>query len=729
MTPSPPSTSTRDAPTDSPPPDSPQRWRAPLGTVLAVGLLAAATARWADLNPTVEADFFFSPTDPQLQESLALEARYPGGELVVVRAEGPDVSSPDYVHRVAGLGTTLEDLPGVGGVYSVATENRNSPLWSRVLLPEGGTATNVVVAVDSLTGPALTDRIEDVLAAHEGPDFRLVASGVPVIVELIRRSLRHDLVVFSATALLLFGLVATAIYRDARLVGGTLTACIGACAATLLLIQVLGIRVGLLTANIVTIVFVLTLSHTVFITANWQRARVGGGDAGTAARTAVHRTLPPSLWCMATTALGFASLWLTSAEPLRELGTAGVTGTAMAILFGYAVVPPWLAAARNVRAGRSSTLRMPTPRRSTLVVVGLVVAGLGTGVFRVNTDPSLIGYFDRDSTIRSGLEAIDRSGGSSPLRIAVRDPGGQRLDNAAGYDRMWALQEALEADPEVGVVLSPAPVLAHARQQPLAGFLPIPALVALMERPELGNLIGGYMVPDRTEVLYALRMIESERRTSREDVVARVRDMAEGAGFEVVSVGGLYDLQGRLADLIASSLRIGLGGLLLLFFFIAWIVARHGPTALAMTACLVGIPAVVLGLFGHLGVAVDIITSPAANVALAMGVDSIIHLVNRVRELRPGPAAPGPVWLRARDELAAPILTACGVICLGFGIFALSDFPPTRRFGFAVILGTLSAAAAAALILPAGMGGRAATDPSEVGPSGTPGASRWSKEA
>ena len=171
----------------------------------------------------------------------------------------------------------------------------------------------------------------------------------------------------------------------------------------------------------------------------------------------------------------------------------------------------------------------------------------------------------------------------------------------------------------------------------------------------------------------------------------------------VNSVGGLYELQGRLGTLIASSLRIGLGGLLALFFFIGLIVSRRAGTALAMFVALLSIPALVLGALGHLGVAVDIITSPAANVALAMGVDSMIHLVHRARSLGGGVAVPGAIWATARNELARPILAACAIICIGFGIFALSDFPPTQRFGFAVILGTLSAAGAALIALPSMM--------------------------
>jgi len=119
-----------------------------------------------------------------------------------------------------------------------------------------------------------------------------------------------------------------------------------------------------------------------------------------------------------------------------------------------------------------------------------------------------------------------------------------------------------------------------------------------------------------------------------------------------------------------------------------------------MLACLAGIPLVVLGSFGHAGVAIDIITSPAANVALAMGVDSMIHLVVRVRKLESGGLPWTEAWNQARTQISRPVLAATLIICAGFGIFGLSDFPPTQRFGLAVILGTLTAATMALVTLP-----------------------------
>jgi predicted exporter len=40
------------------------------------------------------------------------------------------------------------------------------------------------------------------------------------------------------------------------------------------------------------------------------------------------------------------------------------------------------------------------------------------------------------------------------------------------------------------------------------------------------------------------------------------------------------------------------------------------------------------------------------------------------------------------------------VICCGFGIFLLSNFPPTLRFGVFVIFGSATAASAALFLFP-----------------------------
>jgi len=680
---------------------------------MAAGLVAVGL--WVDLSPQVETDFFFSADDPQLQASVELGDRYASAPQIVVRAEDRLDDHELYREHIRDLTGALDAVDGVSNVLSITTDNpARSPLFGRILLTPDERATNLIVQTDDTDPELLLPRLESVLEEHDTPEFGLVMSGGPVIVEQIRRNLFRDLVVFSLAALLLYGLLTGIVYRDGAIVVGALTTCLSACAATLLMTQALGIQIGLLTANLVTIVFVLTLSHIVFLTANWSRTKVEARrEARPEARPddeavsqAVSLTAEASFWSMATTLLGFLSLLVASAKPLRELGIAGAIGAATAMAVAYGLYPTFLRRAHSARTEATpQTSARPAEGRvyaqpRLLGAIAILAVALGTGIAKLDTDPGLLTYFSEGSPMRNGLERVDLDGGSSTLNIAVRDAAGGRVDEDVVNERMWAFQDALEADPAVGVVLSPPVLLGHARSQPLARFMSLATLLDIASSPAFGGVARGFVSEDREEGLFSLRMRESAQEDSREGVIARLVDHARNAGLEPVLVAGLYDLQAQLGRLIASSLRIGLGGLLVLFIGVALAVARSARHAAIMVACLAVVPMVVLGTFGHMGIAVDIITSPAANVALAMGDDSMIHWVVRVRHLSTEGLAPAESWAKARLQILKPVLSATLLICVGFGIFTLSTFPPTQRFGFAVILGTMTAATVALVALP-----------------------------
>jgi predicted RND superfamily exporter protein len=262
------------------------------------------------------------------------------------------------------------------------------------------------------------------------------------------------------------------------------------------------------------------------------------------------------------------------------------------------------------------------------------------------------------------------------------------------------VQEELEADPAAGTVLSLAPLLQEAAANPMAGLLGVPGLIELLSGPAFQGVARSFVTADRTRGAVVLRMREAGREEDRDRVVARVEEALRRHGFEPEISGGLYELQGQLADLVASSLLVGLGGLALLFAGIAWAVSRSVPAAVAMLVCLAGTPLFVFGAMGHLGLPVDFISSPAANVALGIGIDSMIHLVTAARRLRREGLAGWQAWTAARARLARPIASAAGILALGFGLFALSSFPPTQRFGVAVVIGLLAAATLTLIVLP-----------------------------
>lgn len=708
-----------------------RRTLGPWGLLTALVVLASglAMATVVDLSPQVESDFFFSTDDPQLLASARIGELFPSEEQLIVSATAPDILADDYLERLRHLAADLKAIDGITRVQSLVegpsspTAVAESPLWSRLLLGENAHLSQVLAWVeDGTDGRRLVDDVHAVLAEHHRASFVLDVSGVPYVVELIRRSLERDLRLFSLASLLVFGLLVALVYRRPSLVLGTLITCLGACATSLTILSLLGAPIGLLTANIITIVFVLTLSHLVFLTANWHRELAAGpDDERDPTHRAVRRTLEASAWCMGTTLLGFASLLFADAKPLRELGLAGAVGTAVAIAIAYGLYPVFLRLAAPKRQGgdevddgeetggteetdngvgwlRGQRLLALGGPVTVALVMATAIASLGLG--RLDTDPNLLSYFAEGSVLRTGLERIDRNGGSSPLLVVMKDPGGAKLDSDEAIERLAALQEAIDRDPAVGSSLSLPILLQEARRAPMAFLLDWRALITILDSPSFGRIARSFLTEDRTRALLFLRMGESERDEPRRQVIQRIEETVRAHGVEPELVGGLYELQASLGALVASSVFRGLGGLLLLFAIIAVIVARRGRRAAAMILALAAVPVLLLGAIGFGGQPLDLISSPAANVAIALGIDSMIHLVTAVRRRRQAGEDRRAAWTAALDHLAPAIAGAAGILAAGFGIFALSSFPPTQRFGLAVAFGTLAAAVVALFALP-----------------------------
>ena len=330
--------------------------------LLVLGCALAAFTQ-VDLSPRVDNDFFFATDDPELQASRRIGELFPAADQLLISATAPDIQDPEYIQRIEALSQELEGLGGIASIQSLTRGPSSpgvvadSPVWSRLLLGESPYLTQILLFLDPpedrpTSDPALISSVEAVLEQHHRAGFVLDISGVPYVIELVRRSLDRDLRVFSAAALLVFGLLIALIYRSARIVAGTLLTCLGACVTTLVLLAILDSPIGLLTANIITIVFVLTLSHIVFLTANWRElARDPELDRSRLATTAISRTFEASIWCMTTTLLGFSSLLFATAKPLRELGLAGAVGTVVALVVAFGLYPFFLSSTDRKTTG------------------------------------------------------------------------------------------------------------------------------------------------------------------------------------------------------------------------------------------------------------------------------------------------------------------------------------------------------------------------------------------
>jgi predicted RND superfamily exporter protein len=674
-------------------------------TFLALTVLSLfVTISFVNLTPTVENAIFFSSDDPQFQSEHLINRLFIRQDAQLIVSATGDIFDKVYQNRVAELSKELLNLDGVSSVTSLThfgpanlSDALKSPLWKRLIISDDQKSSNLIVLIDETRISEMVGKIEVILNTYRSDDFQIRVAGMPYVIELIKRNLKQDLTVFSVIAMIIFGFLIFSFFHSRKVLLGTVVAALNACMWTFMIAQLLQIPMGLLTANLGTIIFVMTLSHIIFLTYNWrhfcsQKTTDPVGDA-------VRRTFPPAFWSMLTTFLGFMSLFSVPAKPLRDLGVLGAIGSLVAILVAYVVFPSFLklggiALVQSRMTVYQGKLFRFLDRRRSQVALGifislvLVVPGLPL----INSDPSLLSYFADNSEIYKGLSYIDRNGGSSPLILVVRSSDSGRLNTDRNYAKLWDLQEALEHHRSVGSVISLPVLIAQAKNTPLGWMLSQELLLSAMESPAYSKIASSFVTKDRKYGLFLLRMNERHRSLSRVKIIQEIRDLAEIHGFYPEIMGGVYKLQGQLAKLVVTSLVFGLTKLLLLFGIIAWLVSRSLRIALAVVGAIVVIPLTILGLIGIYRVPLDIISAPACNVAIAMGIDSMIHMIRAFRQ--------NGNWQSAREEMSQPVLTSTIVVSLGFAIFLLSTSPPTQRFGAAIMFGTILAALCTLFIMP-----------------------------
>jgi predicted RND superfamily exporter protein len=680
-------------------------------------VLGAAVYRFVELTPEIQADFFFSSNDPELQSSLKIARQFGDSQPIILSVRSKDLVSRNYLSRLRGLSEELRRVDGVAEVRSL-THGREradgerdpddvfedlgrSPFWRRLVLAPDGSATFVILQLKGTDHSATVSAIDDVVRRHSRSGFEVSVSGVPYVSEHVRRHLTNDLRRFSVAAFCTFAAVVGLLFRSLAIVLGTLVAALSASFATFAARALLGMPTDILAPNLWTIAFVLTLSHVVYLTAQWRnRTREAGNHL--AVRDAVRLTAPASAWSLVANLLGFASLIFVSAKPLQQFGISGAIAAILAMASAYILYPPFLHAAKvksEPANGTSRLQRLVTARHSWAAASVLLAAALLAPLaWRVETDPSLPTYFKAGGTIRTGLEAVDRAGGSSPLDIVVTDSRGRRFDDDRTLERLEALQHRLEQHPDVGSVLSVALLMKEAARPWFSFLLPWELVFERLESPKWDRIGRTFISKDRRQGRFVLRMREVGRTQPREAIIEEIKTLVRQAGFKPSLVGGLYPLEHEMSRLVQGSVVRGIGGLLALFFVIVLIVTRSIRTALAMVLCLAATPFLLFGGVALVGMPLDIISAPAANVALPLGVDEMIHLGYRVR--RQG-SERWAVWSKALAELWRPIFCSMLIVVAGFSLFLLSSFPPTQRLGLLVCAGTAITDVVVLIVLPA----------------------------
>jgi predicted RND superfamily exporter protein len=674
--------------------------------LIALIAIAVLFYKKVDLEPKISANFFFSNDSKIFKEVSQVNKEFPSGEQIIIGVPAKDITSSYYVEKIRNLTNDLQNIKNIDAALSITKGPEdieaalNNPLWKRVVVSKNHDASFIICFLNKNSDyEKVIFDVEKITQKYRKQSLDVKISGMPYIVDQMRKNISQDMKNYTLIAIFLCSLTLLIIYRSFLIVIASLICCSICSIASLLILSLMGHQIGILTANLIVIIYVLAQSHLIFLTSNFQQL----ANTKNQLSATLSKTLPSSFWCMITTLLGFLSLILVTAKPIKELGIGGSIGTICAFVLIYLTYPTFLKfiKAKKSKDNNKFLEKIYSNKKINKFIIILILSSsilLGfLGIPSLDTDPNLLKYFKKDGKIANQIEFIDKNGGSNPLKIIISNKNGERLDNDYSYEKMWNLQKNLAKHKEVGSIISLPVIMAEADENWLGKLLPWEIIIDVLFKDKYQQIGRSFISKNKKEAMFFLRMKEAEKSQNRLKTISQLKQIVSKTGFKVNHVSGTYYLQARLGASVKSSIINGVASLIAVFLLIILIISTSIKLVFVVAISIISICAIIFGSLGILKIPIDIISSPAINISLGIAVDSIIHITRNAKSFG---KLTSENWTKSLKNQAKPAIISITTVIVGFSTFALSSFPPSQRFGIVVVFGSVLAAIFALIIIP-----------------------------
>jgi len=589
---------------------------------------------------------------------------------------------------------------------------------------------------------AVLDRHRDMAEIHLG--------GVPMISSDMIDYVRNDIRVFGAgVALFLVTLLAFA-FKRLRWVLIPMVICGASAVGMMGYLGLADWRVTVVSSNFISLMLITALALTVHLMVRYLelQAEHPNGDQRAMVRETIESKFLPSLYTALTTQVAFASLIVSDIRPVIDFGWMMVFGVGMAFVLCFLLFPAMLVWQRpdkpvfrrhDVTASITRSLARLIERfRKPTLILYLLLFVLGVaGLFRLTVENRFIDYFKDSTEIFQGMLLIDQKlGGTTPLDVVV-DPdssfreitsaaGGEALEEdplfadeeSAGIsgDSYWfnmfqlpvadKIHEYLESQPEIGKVLSISTTMKLLtmlnNNEPLDN-LTLAVMYKRLPDNIRETLFAPYMSEDGNQLRFFVRVIDSDQRLKRDELVERVqRDLVGKVGLEEgqAHLSGMLVLYNNVLQSLFRSQILTLSVVFLVIMGMLVVLFRDFKLAAIGVVPTVVAAILILGIMGWFGIPLDIMTITIAAITIGIGVDNTIHYIHRVREEF---RLDGDYWgavRRSHGSVGRAIYYTSVTVALGFSILVLSNFIPTIYFGILTGLAMVIALVANLTLLP-----------------------------
>jgi predicted RND superfamily exporter protein len=712
--------------------------------LLAIAVLLAAGAGLPASRLTYDRSIenLFASDDPLVASFTKLKRVFGRNEIVMVVYEDHELMEPIGQERLAMLAEEVRGTPGVASILSLATipgltmtadEGRAAAvrkMFERYTHgPDGRTAAVVTMLEPEEESPLPRSTVLRRLSAIAEGLPRGAIIGEPVLIDesfgMLESDSRH-LLTWCAGLLSLTMLLTL---RSIRWLACALAVVAFTVVTTRGLVGLAGLRMSLVSTMLPAVITVIGVATVMHVAVRHRQAVLAGENPTVAMQGALNWLFAPIAWACLTDVAGFASLLVSSVQPVQAFGLMMVAGSLLVLPAVVAICPAVALAGISPRfpaqfgnsLARGAALRFvaenPAPcdlrhvrtpaKKRMRFYIGLVasvavcIASLGAARLAVETD--FTRNFRADSPVVEAYAFVEqRLGGAGVWDIMLPAP--PRLD-AEYLARVHDLEKRLHRRvPHLVKTLSLADAVDALAGEAAGNDLAVAASLLSMKTllPHFYDALyhADPSNPGRHYLRIMLRAPERMPADEKLATIARVRQIAKEA-FPAADVTGYYVL---LANLVTSlnrdqwfSLLVAAAGVF------AMMIAAFRSVLLAAAALLVNVlPVLVLfGMLGWLGIPLNMGGAMSAAVSLGLAVDASIHFISVYKRAEHGAAASEDAVHVALGTVGRPVLLATAALVVGLLTLCGSEFVPTIHFGLLVSATMLGGLVGNLVLLPA----------------------------
>ncbi|MGL5682137.1 MAG: efflux RND transporter permease subunit [Marinifilaceae bacterium] len=738
-----------------------------VGVLICTGLMASQLGRiemsyeYANLLPAKDKSY--------LEYTDFLERFGQEGNVMVFAIQDSNFYTLNKVNDWIALGDSIKSVHGIEALVSIAhtfnlqknTEDKkfevlpifphridntqqldslaniaeNLPFYNGTLINKESNTFNMLVTVsaDVMASPDRVRLVKEVTALTdafaEKHDLKMHYSGLPYIRVVNAESIKKEMYMFIVLSLLITALILYMFFRSWRIVGFSVAIIAISVIWSMGFMAILGFKITLLTAMLPPLLIVIGIPNCVFMVNKYHSEYVRHGNKIKALQRMVQKIGNATFLSNLTTASGFATFIVTSSQILKDFGMIAFISIVTVFIICLILIPAVFSflpvpADKHTKHLENTLVNNFINRlintvvyhRNKVYIVTLAVIAVGVvGISMMKTTGYMVDDLKETDPIRQDLQFYeDNFDGLMPLEVSVDFGKQQQVYNLRNLEKLEALSNAFEADPDISRPLSIVEAAKFANQAYYNGNARYYALPNSMTRnfimryiasskEGMGGQINSFVdsTAQRARLSFRIKDIGTKRMEQKEqELIAKADSIFPSDKYDVKVTGSsIIFFKGNqyLIKNLFTSLALAV---VLIAAFMSWMFKSKRMVLVALIPNIIPL-IITAAIMGYFGIPIKASTILVFSIAFGISVDDTIHYLAKYRqELQITQwDIHKSVVMALRDAGQSMIYTSI-ILFFGFGIFCLSNFGGTFALGLLVSITLLAAMISNLVILP-----------------------------